>query len=106
MIKRMLSVLFFRPADIYGTWIEEIDDPNEISQGFVLFPDGQASSVNTNFLKYLTWHRYGDLLVLIGKSVWGHQTIEFSETFKIKKLKQDLMILSRDGETFVYLRQK
>ena len=73
-------------ASIEGAWVEPVPGMENMQQGFVLEPDGTASSINMATLQYESWKKEGDVLILAGKSIGNHQTIAFSDTLVIKDL--------------------
>ena len=55
-------------ASIEGAWVEPVPGMENMQQGFVLEPDGTASSINMATLQYESWKKEGDVLILAGKS--------------------------------------
>lgn len=83
--------------NIEGQWTEPVPGQPGMTQGMVLGKGGQASSVNMATLRYSTWERNGDTLVLTGESIGNHQTLEFTDTLTIRKLTRDSLVLDRNG---------
>ena len=79
--------------------------PN-LKQGFVLEEDGTASSVNMATLQYSSWQQNGNELILSGKSIGNHQTIDFTDRYKIQKLTEDTLVLQSGSRTYTYKKQK
>ncbi len=75
-------------------------------QGVCLESGGRASSVNMATLRYESWERIGDKLILSGKSVGNGQTIDFSDTLIIEKITPDSLSLRRGDSKIDYSRQK
>lgn len=71
-----------RRSDIAGCWLCPIDG-QEGQQGFVLFPDGSARSVNMYTLSFNSWSQEVDRLILSGESIGNGQTIRFTDTLTI-----------------------
>lgn len=59
-------------ASIEGAWVEPVPGMENMQQGFVLEPDGTASSINMATLQYESWKKEGDLLIFAGKSIGNH----------------------------------
>lgn len=91
---------------LIGTWVEPIPSIPGQMQGVSLQQGGVASSVNMATLQYERWNTANGQLVLEGKSIGNGQTIPFTETLKIEKLDEGELILSSDGNTRQYTRQK
>lgn len=91
---------------IEGTWTEPVPGMENMEQGFTLDKDGKASSVNMATLQYENWKQEGDRLILSGKSVGNHQTLEFSDTMEIERLTADTLVLKRGLLFQTYSRKK
>lgn len=91
-------------ASIEGAWVEPVPGMENMQQGFVLEPDGTASSINMATLQYESWKKKGDVLILFGKSIGNHQTIDFSDTLIIKDLSDNMLLLERNGSVYSYSR--
>lgn len=99
-----LSLAACGGAAIEGTWLEPIPGMAG-EQGFTLEQGGRAKSVNMATLKYETWSRKGDRLILTGQSLGNGQTLQFSDTLRIEKLdEQTLMVERSGGGKFTYRR--
>lgn len=46
-------------ASIEGAWVEPVPGMENMQQGFVLEPDGTASSINMATLQYESWKKRG-----------------------------------------------
>ena len=88
-----------------GTWVEPVPSMENMVQGFSLEANGTASSVNMATLQYEKWQNSGKQLILSGKSIGNHQTIDFSTTYEIKKLTPQELILEKDNQIFTFRRQ-
>ncbi len=91
---------------IEGVWVESVPGMEEMMQGVCLESGGRASSVNMATLRYESWERIGDKLILSGKSVGNGQTIDFSDTLIIEKITPDSLSLRRGDSKIDYSRQK
>lgn len=89
---------------IEGTWVEPVPGMEEMVQGFSLEKGGKASSVNMATLQYETWSQSGDKLILTGKSIGNHTTIEFADTLVIEQMTDSTLTLVRDRMTVNYRR--
>lgn len=88
---------------IEGTWLEPIPGMDG-EQGFTLGKGGRAESVNMATLKYETWSRKGDRLILTGQSIGNGQTLQFSDTLRIETLDAQTLTVERRGVTSTYRR--
>lgn len=91
-------------ASIEGAWVEPVPGMENMQQGFVLEPDGTASSINMATLQYESWKKEGDVLILAGKSIGNHQTIAFSDTLVIQDLSDKTLLLEKNGTVYSYSR--
>lgn len=87
---------------LIGEWIEPIPGMESMNQGFKLEESGQASSVNMNTLIYEKWEQKDSLLILKGKSIGNGITGEFADTFTIKTVTADSLILQKFDYTFKF----
>lgn len=83
---------------INGAWVEPVPGMPETVQGFLLEKGGNASSIQMATLKYRSWKRTDNLLILQGESIGNHQAIEFCDTLTVVRLTSDSLIVKR-GET-------
>lgn len=93
-------------SGIEGKWVEPVSGMPDVVQGFMLYPDGRAESVNMATLHYEKWEKKGNTLVLSGKSIGNRQTIDFSETLPIEKLDSDNLVVKRGNLSVSYSRQE
>lgn len=91
-------------AAVEGTWVESIPGMAG-EQGFTLEKGGRAESVNMATLKYETWSRKGDCLVLTGQSIGNGQTLQFTDTLRIVKVDSDNLVVERGGTTSTFRRK-
>lgn len=89
---------------IEGSWVESAPGMPGVKQGFTLYADGKASSINMATLQYELWEQKGDQLILSGKSIGNRQTVEFSDTFQIQNLTKEGLTLLRGTWTSSYVR--
>lgn len=92
-------------ASLIGQWVEPVPGNKSAFQGFSLRNGGSASSVNMATLQYRTWRRDGNRLVLSGKSIGNRQTIDFEDSYVIKKLTSRELILQKGDRAFVFQRK-
>lgn len=92
-------------TDITGSWVQPIPGQESNMQGFTLEKGGKASSINMYTLKYESWERKGNKLILTGLSIGNRQTIPFSDTLSIEKLTQDSLILDGGDYKTSYSRK-
>lgn len=93
--------------EIQGTWVQPIPDMTEQVQGFTLYSDGSAESVNMATLQYTQWSLpEPETLILYGLSIGNGQTIEFCDTLTIALLSSDSLVLHRGELDLTYYRQE
>jgi hypothetical protein len=91
--------------NLAGKWIQPVPGMPQMTQGFTLKEDGSASSVNMATLKYESWKEENGKLILSGKSIGNHQTLDFTDTFAIEKLTEDSLIIKKGSLEMTYTRQ-
>ena len=93
--------------EIQGTWVQPIPGMTEQVQGFTLYSDGSAESVNMATLQYTQWSLpEPETLILYGQSIGNGQTIEFCDTLTIALLSSDSLVLHRGELDLTYYRQE
>ena len=93
--------------EIQGTWVQPIPGMTEQVQGFTLYSDGSAESVNMATLQYTQWSLpEPETLILYGQSIGNGQTIEFCDTLAISLLSSDSLVLHRGELDLTYYRQE
>ena len=93
--------------EIQGTWVQPIPGMTEQVQGFTLYSDGSAESVNMATLQYTQWSLpEPETLILYGQSIGNGQTIEFCDTLAIALLSYDSLVLHRGELDLTYYRQE
>lgn len=90
--------------DIAGEWLESTPGMEHLEQGFILEKDGKASSINMHTLKYESWKKEGNKLILFGQSSGNGMTIPFSDTLSICSLTDDSLIVKRFALTRRFAR--
>lgn len=91
-----------RQASIEGSWVEPVPGMPDIQQGFILEAGGKASSIQMATLQYESWKQEGNQLILTGKSIGNHLTIDFADTLSIEKLTKDSLILKQGEAIYTY----
>lgn len=102
-VKKIIALFY---PELLGTWVKNVPNMPNLKQGFVLKEDGSASSVNMATLQYNSWQQNGNELILSGKSIGNHQTIDFINHYKIQKLTKDTLVLQSGSQTYTYKKQK
>lgn len=90
-------------SPLVGTWVQPQTSYTQ-EQGFVLYKDGTADDINVDFVKYESWEKKGDLLILRGKNI-GSVKRDFSDTMKIEKVTDNELILSQSGYSVTFRRK-
>lgn len=93
-------------SDLIGRWVE----PNPINkkevQGFELFADKNAKSINMETLKYKKWSLEKNKLKLTAESIGNHSRGTDTSEYIIKKLDATTLILLNGSLEIVYTKQK
>ena len=96
-----LSACGSEELSIEGKWVEPVPNMPEIKQGFDLEQGGKAKSIGMATLQYDSWKEEDGRLILAGKSIGNHQTIEFTEEYEIVSVDENKLIL-KNGD---YVRE-
>lgn len=91
-------------AEYMGTW-RRIPAGDSIYRGFTLGGNGIATSVNLSTTQYNTWHRKRDTLWLSGKRFTDTSVVAFTDTFLVKKITHDSLVLLSDKEKLRFARE-
>ena len=86
------------PADynlLIGAWVQPNPIDAERVQGFNLYVEGDASSINMSTLLYERWSLDGRELTLSGWSLGNGQTFRFSDTWSIERLDARELVIRR-----------
>ena len=88
-----------------GNWVQPIPGMEGQTQGFSLFTDGSAQSINMATLLYETWSANGNELTLSGQSLGNGQTIAFMETYTFSFADKNTLLLQNErGNTQTFTR--
>lgn len=90
-------------SPLVGSWVQPETSFTQ-EQGFVLYKDGTAADINVDYVKYESWEKRGDYLILNGKNV-GSVKKDFSDTLKIEKVDDKVLVLSQSGEKVTFTRK-
>lgn len=93
-------------AGLEGEWVQPVPGMVGSEQGFSLQAGGKAESIGMATLQYESWAREGDRLILKGKSIGNHQTLDFSDTLSVEKLTADSLVLKRGALSMSYGRRR
>ncbi len=101
----MVACTEIRQADLTGCWMEVLPPGTPYEQGMVLNDDGTAESVGMATLKYRSWKKSGNRLILEGESIGNGQTISFSDTLHIVCLAGDTLTIERKNSQLSFVRK-
>lgn len=91
-------------AEYIGTW-RRIPAGDSIYRGFTLGGNGIAASVNLSTTQYNTWRRKRDTLWLSGKRFTDTSVVPFTDTFLVKKITHDSLVLLSDKKKMRFARE-
>jgi len=89
---------------LMGSWVEPIPEEGNSFQGFTLYADGTASSINTGKLLYKEWQIRGDRLSLLVESKGKGVESQDMETYSFEQISQNTLLLKIGKSTFKYKR--
>lgn len=94
-------------SQLTGNWIQPIPGQENQVQGFSLYSDGTARSINSATLLYESWSLSGDTLSLNGLSSGNGQTIAFTKKYTFSFLNPGRLVLTdENGAVFTFNREK
>lgn len=91
-------------SGIEGKWVEPVPNMPEIQQGVSLEQGGKAESINMATLQYYAWCVKDNKLILSGKSIGNHQTIDFTEEYEIASIDDDKLVLKNGDYVREFIR--
>ena len=93
--------------NLINTWLEPIPGNETELQGFTLFEDGTAESVNMATLVYENWELKNNLeLILTSKSIGNGQTLNEKTVYTIESLnEQELKLKSENGYISTFTKE-
>jgi hypothetical protein len=100
-----------KKQDLVGPWVEDISSSvfKDQYQGFMLYEDGSAKSINMATLLYKNWQLTDDGKIIFNvKSIGNGVSFEDKETYKIISIRWDkkVLMLERNNTNFSYHRPK
>ncbi|WP_372645902.1 lipocalin family protein [Ancylomarina sp.] len=88
-----------------GSWVEPIPGNESEVQGFRLYEDGSASSINMHTLLYQKWALKDGQLILTAKSIGNHTSSVDDETYTIELIGKNSLKLNNGFASFTYKKQ-
>ena len=88
---------------LVGTWVQPRTNYTQ-EQGFVLAKDGSASDINLDYVRFKSWEKKGDMLILKGENI-GSVKGEFSDTLIIENVTDTELTLSQSGYSITYKKR-
>jgi len=88
-----------------GKWLEPVPGRRNAWQGFELYVDGSAKSINMETLQYLGWEADATHLTLILKSIGNHTESTGKVIYQYEQPTPDTLLLSNRNNTFTYTRK-
>ena len=88
-----------------GSWVEPIPGNEDAVQGFSLYEDGTASSINMNTLLYQKWALKEGQLILTAKSIGNHSSSVDDETYTIELIGKNSLKLNNGFTSYTYKKR-
>jgi hypothetical protein len=91
-----------------GEWVETVSKDTALYQGFRLYANGMATSINMAKLRYRSWSAEGDRLTLSAQSINNGKTFTHTSIYRFSLCRDDTLCLEElnSGQTFQYKRLK
>lgn len=89
---------------LMGSWVESIPGEKKEFQGFTLYSDGTAGSINTGKLLYKTWRVRGENISLVVESEGKGFESQDMETYAFEQVSKNTLLLKIGKSTFTYKR--
>ena len=93
-----------KEENLMGSWVEPIPEGGDTLQGFTLYSDGTASSINTGKLLYKEWKVRGDRLSLLVESKGKGIESQDMETYSFEQVSKNTLLLKIGKSIFKYKR--
>lgn len=106
---RFISGKSVRPSDtelFVGMWVIPAPGFKNQMQGFRLFKDGRAESVNMSTLIYKRWHLERGQLHLLAVSIGNHTSSLFEEIYNLEAISTNKMVLETNREHLAYQKKE
>ena len=92
---------------LYGSWIwEGSGNTSKEIKGFTLGKDGLASTINIRQNHYETWLLDDNALIIEGKKIKDTCFYFLSDTFYIKSLTKDRLIVTHNDKKYHYKKEQ
>jgi hypothetical protein len=91
-------------SNVIGSWVEPVPGRPDQRQGFILYGDGSARSINMATLLYKGWKISGKNITLSYESVGNHVRFESSDEYEYEMPDKDRLILKKDDWRLEYSR--
>ena len=90
-------------GSISGSWTTPMEDQPQHQHGFTLKDEGTANSINLTDKAYEKWEKFGDRLILSGKSNQSNSAEKFNDTLKIISVNDSVLVLkATNGKEITY----
>ncbi len=91
-------------SNLIGSWVEPVPGRPDQRQGFILYGDGSARSINMATLLYKGWKVSGSNITLFYESIGNHMRFESSDEYEYEMPDRDILILKKGGWKVEYTR--
>lgn len=78
---------------VAGSWVEPVPGNKDMVQGFILYPDGSARSINMSTLLYKSWRTHASNVTFLVESIGIHNRFETEESYRFEMPDPDRLIL-------------
>jgi len=89
---------------LLGSWVEPLMESKKDFQGFTLYSDGTARSINTGELMYKTWKTHGDEIFLRVETLGKGLQSQDIESYVFEQVSSNVLLLKIGQSIFKYKR--
>jgi len=102
--KTVTKSLSEREKRLLGSWVEPTIESKKKFQGFTLYSDGTARSINTGELIYKTWKTHGNEIFLRVETLGEGAESQDIESYVFEQVSSNVLLLKIGQSTFKYKR--
>lgn len=89
---------------VIGRWVRTVEGAPGQTEGFELLPSGDVRSLDKTPVAYTHWRLTVHDIILMGRRTDGGRTTDFSETYAVRELTLNTLLLEKDGRLIRYIR--
>lgn len=89
---------------VIGRWVRTVEGTPGQTEGFELLPSGEVRSLDKTAVAYEHWRLTVHDITLTGRRTDRGMTTAFSDTYAVRELTLNTLLLEKDGRLIRYIR--